>query len=293
MLPPAFTPKYLRCLELLELNARRSFLGTRQGLHKSRKRGYGMEFSDYRKYELGDDPRHIDWSAYARNEKLYVKTFEEEQDISVLLIVDGSASMFNPTSDKKWEMARDVALSLAYIALLQQDRVFVTVPNVFYSPAYSGGAAIHRLNDAIEKLEFKNGNSVVDGVRQAISHVRSPGLAIFISDFLMPLSDITACFNMLRAKNLELSAVQVLGENDLTPLPNSEFARVVDSESGEELEIQLDERSRVQYSALLEEHKRALEQFLFESQINYSIAEVAGGVEKFVLEQLAKTGLIR
>ena len=83
-----FTPAFLRQLELLRLRARRSYLGTRQGGHLSLKRGHGIEFSDYRKYELGDDPRHIDWSAYARSERLYIKRFREEQDLSVLLLLD-------------------------------------------------------------------------------------------------------------------------------------------------------------------------------------------------------------
>ena len=69
MLPASFTNEFLRQLELLRLQGRRAFLGTRQGGHLSIKRGHGIEFSDYRNYELGDHPRYIDWGVYARSER--------------------------------------------------------------------------------------------------------------------------------------------------------------------------------------------------------------------------------
>ncbi len=72
MLPESFTPQFLKQLELLKLNARRSFLGSRQGAHLSQKRGHGIEFSEYRKYELGDNPRYIDWGVYAQGIDNYI-----------------------------------------------------------------------------------------------------------------------------------------------------------------------------------------------------------------------------
>ena len=101
-LPEAFTPEYLRQLELLRIRARRAFLGTKQGGHVSLKRGHGIEFSDFRQYQPGDDPRHIDWSVFARSERLYVKQFQEEQDLTVLLLIDSTASMVTPSNEKKW-----------------------------------------------------------------------------------------------------------------------------------------------------------------------------------------------
>ena len=96
MIPNTFTSEYLKSLELLKLKARRAFLGMREGGHTSIKRGHGIEFADYRKYELGDDLRHIDWGVYARSDRLYLKRFREERDLSLLLLVDGTNSMFVP-----------------------------------------------------------------------------------------------------------------------------------------------------------------------------------------------------
>ena len=78
-----FDSSYLAQLELLRLESRNKFLGSRQGGHLSLKKGHGIEFSDYWQYEIGDNPRYIDWKAYGRTDKLYVKQFQEEQDLLV------------------------------------------------------------------------------------------------------------------------------------------------------------------------------------------------------------------
>src|SRR5262245_21429064 len=116
MLPATFTPEFLRNLELFKIKARRAYLGNRQGGHISPKRGHGIEFSDFREYELGDNPRWIDWGVYARTDRLYVRRYQEEQNLSVLVVVDASHSMRTPPEDKKWESARDLALALSYVA---------------------------------------------------------------------------------------------------------------------------------------------------------------------------------
>lgn len=292
-LPPAFTPDFLRQLELLKLRARRAFLGTRQGGHQSPKRGHGIEFSDYRTYEPGDDPRHIDWSVYARNERLYVKVFQEEQDVSVLLIVDGSPSMLTPEQDRKWETARDIAIALSYVALLQQDRVMCAVPGVFTSPFYQGGAAVHRLGRELNALRFTGGHEVLRGVQQAAARMRFPGIAVLISDFLMPFSDVEAICNVLRAKNLDITAVQVLGANDLKPLEQHEHVLAIDSETGEQIELSLNAEARADYDDLLAEHNERLQTFFASAQIAYAHAAAADGVRNFVIHKLANTALLQ
>jgi len=293
MLPKAFTSDYLRQLEMLRLNARRAFIGTRQGSHKSVKRGYGMEFSDYRRYELGDDPRYIDWSVYARNEKLFVKMYEEEQDLSVMLILDASTSMFMPKEDQKWQMARDIALSLAYISLLQQDRVSLVIPEIFYSPYYVGGAAIHRMNQDLTVLEMKSANNLLYGIQQAAVRTHIPGVAIFISDFLMPISEVEALCNILRAKNLDITAIQILGENDLRPFVAEQNLRVIDSESGEEVELTLAVHDRAMYQKHLNNHISGLRQYFSSAGISYAIAEVPLGLNHFIVNNLTKTALLQ
>ena len=257
------------------------------------KRGHGIEFSDYRNYEPGDDPRHIDWSVFARNERLYVKLFHEEQDMAVLLLLDATRSMLVPAGDGKWETARDIAIALAYIALLQQDRVSVTVPGIFHSPFYSGGGAIHRLGNDLQNLTLDGGKDLLRGVQQAAARIRFPGIAVFLSDFLMPFQDVEAVCNVLRAKNLDITAIQVLGATDMKPLPGQNRARAVDSESGEEIELNLDDDARAEYCELLAEHNKKLQTFFAGARISYALAAAEEGARNFVVQKLLHTSLLQ
>ena len=293
MLPETFTPQLLRQLELLRIRARRAFLGTRQGGHISLKRGHGIEFSDFRKYELGDDPRHIDWNVYARSERLYVKRFQEEQDLAVFLFLDSTASMHNPPGDRKWERARDIALGLAYVALLQQDSVTIAVPGVWHSPRFSGGKAVHQIAKALENPRLSEATKYNQAMDRAVSQVHFPGVAFFISDFLMPLKDIQRYFAALRARNLDICAIQVLGPNDLNPLPQQEQVVAIDSENGEEVELVLTPEERKDYGYALAEHNRVLREFLAENGISCISAETTQSLSDFMANNLAGTGLLQ
>ena len=293
MLPALFTPDFLSQLELMRLRSRRAFLGTRQGGHVSPKRGHGIEFSDYRKYELGDNPRHIDWGVYARTDRLYVKRFQEEQDLSVLIIVDTSASMGTPPQEGKWERARDLTLALSYVALMQQDSVMVSALGCFHSPTLHGGKSIHTLGNALGQVVPADYKDFPKDMRRAASRIRFPGLAILISDFLMPLSSIQQAFLVLRAKNLDITAIQLLGPSDINPLAGVENALAVDSETGEELELTMDPAAQEDYASLLEEHNTRLGQFLFDGNIPFVQSLVTDDFIYFLQSTLTKTGLLR
>lgn len=293
MLPETFTPSYLKQLEMLRLRARRSFLGMKQGTHLSLKRGHGVEFADYRKYELGDNPRHIDWGVYARSEKLYVKTFREEEDMTVLILLDSSASMRTPAGENKWEMARDLALSLAYVSLLQQDQVVMSVLGSFHSPHYSGGRAIHHIGSALASLKPKPAISFLREIQLAVARIRFPGKAILISDFLMPFEDIEAGLLALRSKNLDIAAIQVLSPSDIQPLSQAAEAIAVDSESGQEVELILDDQTRRDYSQLLTEHNDHLEQHLKDQNISFARVVSNSKIGDCVVNDLTAVGLLQ
>ena len=116
------TPAQLKTLDVLALHARRAFTGASKGEKRSTKRGTSVEFADFRAYNAGDDIRRVDWNAYARTDKLYMKMFLEEEDLDVSLLVDASASMSwgEPT---KLRAALQIAGALGYIGLVNFDRV--------------------------------------------------------------------------------------------------------------------------------------------------------------------------
>jgi uncharacterized protein (DUF58 family) len=287
-----FNPGYLKQLELLRMRSRKSYLGSRQGGHVSLKRGHGIEFSDYRKYELGDNPRHIDWGVYARSERLYVKRFQEEQALSVVIICDGTASMATPDGEGKWEMARDIALSLTYVALMQHDSVRVAVPGHMVSPPFSTGSGFHRLAEMMDEVEPGGEMDFVEEVSRVVSQVRFPGIAIFISDLLMPPEHIQKAMNLMRAKNLDISVVQVVAPSDRDPLVGAQSVIAVDSETGEEVELQLDEATRKEYQYRFDQHSLTIKDFLHRHRIQYSQAFSEQGVQHFVIRELAGSSLL-
>lgn len=292
MLPPSFTPDLMSQLELLKLRSRRAFLGSRQGAHPSPKRGHGIEFSDYRQYELGDNPRHIDWGVYARTDRLYVKRFQEEQNLHVLIVLDCSASMATPRHEQKWEKSRDLALALAYVALMEQDSVMLAALGGVHTPSFYGARAIHTLGKLLCEMEPGGLKDIENEMRRAASRVRFPGAAIVISDFLMPLPVIQSSFLALRAKNLDITAIQVLGPDDINPLPEASEALAIDSESGEMLELSLDGEGRNEYGVLLVKHNQRLRDFFADARIAYTMALSSKDIAEIIQDSVGATGLL-
>ncbi len=119
-----FDAGFLRRLEQLELASRRLTAGRLKGERRSPRRGQSVEFADYRNYSHGDDLRQLDWNVYARLERLFVKLFVEEEDVTVHVLVDASRSM-DYGEPNKLDFARRSAAALAYVALANHDRVSV------------------------------------------------------------------------------------------------------------------------------------------------------------------------
>ena len=293
MLPEVFTPQYLAQLELLKIHSRRAYLGSRQGGHVSLKRGHGLEFSDFREYELGDSPRHIDWGLYGRTDKLYVKRFQEEQDLPVLIILDSSASMNAIPSDAKWEFACNLTLSLTYVGLIQQDTVTIAPLGEKILPRYNGARSIHRAHQALSRVKPAGVRQLDQEVRAIASRLSAPGKVFLISDLLVEFEIAERALNALRGRNLDITVIQVLGANDRDPLPKQEAIVARDSETAERVELNLDNKSRRKYQLLLDQHQQQLKDFCHSHQILFSVADSSTIVSNFIVERLPELGLLR
>src|SRR5215469_6320870 len=115
----------MKKLEALQIQVRRAFPGVTRGERRSPRHGSSVEFADFRKYESGDDFRHIDWSIYARLEKLMLRQFVEEEDLRVDILIDATASMRVEGAVTKFDYARKLAAVLAFLAVGSHDRVGV------------------------------------------------------------------------------------------------------------------------------------------------------------------------
>lgn len=262
------TPRVLSLLSARILRAKRSFLGSRQGGHLSPKKGHGIEFSDFRPYEPGDNPRDIDWGVYARTDRLFIKRFQEEEDLSVLIFVDQSKSM-----ESKWDDAWTLALGLSFVALASQDTVII-------EQKFVGPKSFARLKKTVP--EKPSGRSFVEGIRLALSKIRFPGIMIVISDFLMPLEEIESGINLCRAKNLELIAIRVLSEEDKKPELLLGATELIDSESGRSLPVAVNKTVIENFYNEFKEHQKGLAEFFRYSRVKYF--EVKGKPVPFLLE---------
>ncbi len=264
-LPVTFTPQLLRQLELQQLKARKSFLGSRQGAHYSPKRGHGIEFSDFRQYQPGDDLRHIDWNLVARSERFYIKRFREEQDLLVHLILDNSASMFSPSTDK-WNRVVELALAIGYLSSMQQDRLQLAVPGHFIGKKYSGKNLVYKLSDDLAQVQINSAKTFDADLKLSFTTTNFPGVAYYISDFLDDPEKIKANFQTLLARNLDLRVIQVLTPEEITPRLGTKVL-AVDSETGQEVPLEVTASNAPEYQQAFAKHQKDWQDFSYQRQI--------------------------
>ena len=297
MLPPLFTPPYLSRLEALRIRTQRRFLGSRPGGHPSPRRGAGLEFAEYRRYAPGDDLRYLDWNLFARTDKLYVKQFQEEDELYTSLFLDGSASMAGPA--RKFDSARDVVLSLAYVALAGKDAVGIALLGPESAPplASSYVRGRRRFVDLAGRLATQRpGRGQIDVVRalaRSLQQSHHAGKAVWVSDFLFPLAAVRGGLSLFRGVNSELTVIQVLGGDELDPPIYPGGARFTDSESAAQDLVYFDARAKRAYGARLEQHTRELTGLCHQAGVRYARLVDHDDVADFVLRKLPRLGLLR
>lgn len=293
-----FTSGFYRQLQQLKIHTRRAFLGSRQGGHVTNRKGHGLEFADFRLYSPGDDYRHIDWGVYGRTDRLYIKEFREEQDLNVSFILDGSRSMAYPETSRKFELAKELALALGYVALSDGDTVSFSVLGVMDTPRYSTPRALQKAILAMAKVHpaastKESTPSFLSEIRRVASKLRIPGRCFLISDFLFDLDEQFRALDVLRAKNFEITVFQVLAPEELTLGLRAEDSFVVDAESGEVVELGLGGGASTEYARALAKHVEALENYCRKAGIQHVLISSAEDVPALVLSKLPQLGLLR
>lgn len=287
------SPSFLRQLEMLQLRSRRRFLGTRHGGNASLKRGHGIEFADYRRYELGDDPRHIDWGVYGRTDRLFVKQFQEEQDLTVFCLIDSTASMHYPVVDQKFKRASELALGMLYIALSQHERVHLTVPGHIALGPSTGPAFIHSLANALAESPEVMPELHAAGIEQFLMQIQYPGVCIYISDFCSPLEEIQRQLELLYTHNLDVILFRVTGEHDENPSLSSSRAIFVDSETNQELNLEWSPSMLREYRFRYQEHEQHIRKLVTKYQMRYFVLASATSVIDFFCHELPNAGVLR
>jgi uncharacterized protein (DUF58 family) len=238
--PTVFDEAFLRQLERLLLLMRSPVRGGLKGGRRSVKRGQSVEFADYREYTLGDDLRQLDWNVYARLERLFVKLFVEEEDITVTLLVDASASMATGTPSKLL-FAKRAAAALGYIGLASEDRIAVTALSgrtARRRASLRGSGRVFRLLADLSAIDPADGvTDLVVAARHAAAQLHGRGVIVLLSDLLDPGAD--RVIRELAATGSELIVLHVLSPDELDP-PLQGDLRLVDAETDERVDITAD-----------------------------------------------------
>ena len=235
-----FDEAFLRQLERLLILMRSPVRGGLKGGRRSVKRGQSVEFADYRDYALGDDLRQLDWNVYARLERLFVKLFIEEEDVTVTLLLDASASMATG-SPQKLLFAKRAAAALGYIALASEDRVSLSVIAGRASrrrTGLRGSGRVFRLLSDLSSIEAAAGpTDLLAAARHAGAQLTGRGVVVLLSDLLDPAAD--RVIRELAATGSELVIIHVLSPDELDPALEGDL-RLVDSETGDRVDVTAD-----------------------------------------------------
>ena len=215
-------PKVLARISGLELRARLIVEGFFSGMHHSPHRGLSVEFADHRTYTQGDDLRHIDWKVYGRTDKYYIKQYEQETNLNLMLVVDGSEYMDYRSagaSMTKYEYATAVAAAISYLTLQQQDSVGLTLfdehVNQFIRPSNSA----QHWKTLIQELASQTGRAKTSLGRvfsELAERLSGRMLIIIISDLFDDADAILKGFKHLRYRHHELIVWNIWDRAELT-----------------------------------------------------------------------------
>ena len=238
--PTVFDETFLRQLERLLLLMKSPVRGGLKGGRRSIKRGQSVEFADYRDYSLGDDLRQLDWNVYARLEKLFVKLFVEEEDVTITFVIDASASMAAGRPPKLL-FAKRAAAALGYIGLASEDRIAVSVLGgraARRQPSLRGSGRVFRLLSNLSSIQPAEGpTDLLAAARRAGAQLTGRGVLVLISDLLDPSAD--RVIRELAATSAELIVLHVLSPDELDPKLEGDV-RLVDAETGDGVDVTID-----------------------------------------------------
>jgi uncharacterized protein (DUF58 family) len=253
-------PASLMRIKNLELRAKAIVEGFMTGLHRSPYHGFSVEFTEYRQYSPGDDPRYLDWKLFARSDRYYIKRFEDETNLRCNLLVDLSRSMsYGTVGFSKAEYAKTAAATIAYFLSLQRDAVGLLTFDekiVDLIPARFRPGHLHRLMMSLERAPAGRATDIEGPLEQIAATVAKRGLIVLLSDLLCPIDALERNLGYLRARGHEVVLMRILDPTEVS-FEFNEAAMFHDIESGRDLYIDPD-AAREGYLMQFREHADAV-----------------------------------
>jgi uncharacterized protein (DUF58 family) len=258
-------------LDSLALLTRRPMASGRPGRRRSPLAGSSMEFSDYRRYTPGDDFRRIDWRAYARLERLFLRVFEAEENLTITVLIDCSDSMYHGKPAKA-PLATALAAAISYVALKCEDKVIVgalTDRLAAYRKAGSGKNAIWTVGEFLNRLPRSGTTDLNRALYDLGRIVSGPGLTIVISDFLAPGGYQTG-IRAVRQLRQEVALLQILAPDELEPDLQGDW-RLRDSEGGGNVDVSASPSVLSAYRQRLAQFTQELASFAHSYAMTYTL----------------------
>ncbi|WP_276363095.1 DUF58 domain-containing protein [Daejeonella sp. H1SJ63] len=288
-------PKVLMAIKDLSLAAKTVIDGFMTGINKSSIKGPGLEFSQYRSYQPGDDLRWLDWKMYGRSDRYYIRESEVETSISVRFLIDASGSMNHEDRGvKKIDYARYLAASLAYLANLQGDAIGLYVFNedgLFSLAARQDFQHLSRMFHQLEGIKAGGKFTKAINYKDIYSGSRKRELLVFISDLYEQNGEIFNLLDTLSALKNEVIVFHLMGKNEMD-LDYKGYTAVEDLETGETLKIDAN-TSKKGYQENLEKHLSQLRMEMLDRQISYRLISMDQPLDQALRDFLNQRNKLR
>ncbi|HLK17256.1 MAG TPA: DUF58 domain-containing protein [Fimbriimonadaceae bacterium] len=283
-------PRDLRLLAAWRLNPRRTFAGRVQGERLTKRRGLSIEFADYREYVEGDDLRHLDWNVLARLDNAVVKSYRDEEDLAVHLLIDASPSMRFGTPSKLFA-ARRLAAALGSVALAGGDAVYVRVlgrreppqPPMRGRPGYS------RLMRALDGVGEEQAGRLASSLVEFARTEDRRGIAVLLSDGFD--ESASNAIRVLGGRGFELLFLQIVADEDLEPILEGDL-RLLDEEGGEPVEITANSIVLKEYEKRLGEHNAELQASVLRAGGRYALVRSRTPLDMLIRDVWRRDGWI-
>ncbi|RXA21770.1 DUF58 domain-containing protein [Methanosarcina sp. MSH10X1] len=262
---------FLTQLDRYALPVRNRVTAIHSGSHLSTRKGSGLDLIDHRKYNPGDSLKKIDWNLYARTEKLYIRRFEEDKNLNMVILLDASGSMLFPeNSPNKFEYASTIAIGISYIVMRYNDqyRIATFADNVNYTKALKGREEFLRTIDNLSRISVNGKTKLADCADSIYPRIKSKSVVLIISDFLDSPDSIR--YAVHRLCRHELVFIHLYHETEIN-LPETVDGTVkfIDSETNEELSISVGQQFKKEYAAEYGKHMAELDKITHDFKVPY------------------------
>jgi len=283
-------------LDQVDVLSRKIFAGKLQGERRSKKRGVSVEFADYRHYVHGDDLRFVDWNIYARLDKLFLKMFLEEEDLSLVLAIDASASMDwgNPG---KFMFVQQLAMALGYIGLTNQNRVTLysfNAEGVEPLPNLRGRRRTRAMGQWLLDLEPGGPDGFDEAMRQIALGRQGKGVMVILSDFMFK-EGYEKGLRYVTGRGYDTYCLQVLSPEEVDPGSHGLAGdlKLTDIEDQDVAEVTVSARLLKQYKENLNAYCGKLREFCVRRGIMHMTIDTSVDMTVLLLDYLRKRGLLK